>query len=330
MWANPHESRAVLRLDRRRAALVAGSCLLVTAGITWLTVQWLHALEPVLAPERAPLWLALARQPTIVATVAAALFCLLAALVVALLPPLWLFGVGRLETKAVASLVQQVQNLIQTGQQETEPAEAGASAAVPPTADAQTPPAEATAGQPQASESGAPTSPQTTGQPAAQPTGQTTQPPAAGTPPQGQTAQPQTGPQAPAAAQPQQPPAQPGQTPPPAEGQPQGQQAQQPDQAQASTQSAPGSPPPVPQPGQIPTVEAMITEDQAEDALADMGDVSDILSAFEEDAEVDPYLEALSTSLEDVEIRELTRLTRRIRAALQEERARRQGRRVVA
>ncbi|OUC07690.1 hypothetical protein RY27_13390, partial [Litorilinea aerophila] len=88
--------------------------------------------------------------------------------------------------------------------------------------------------------------------------------------------------------------------------------------------------PPVPQPGQIPTVEAMSAGDQAEDAMADMGDVSDILSAFEEDAEVDPYLEALSTSLEDVEIRELTRLTRRIRAALQEERARRQGRRVVA
>jgi dihydropteroate synthase len=74
----------------------------------------------------------------------------------------------------------------------------------------------------------------------------------------------------------------------------------------------------------------MITEDQAEDALADMGDVSDILSAFEEDAEVDPYLEALSASLEDVEIRELARMTRRIRAALQEKRARRQGRRVVA
>ncbi len=332
MWANPHESGAVLRLDRARAALVVGSCLLVTAGITWLALQWLHALEPALTSERAPLWLALARQPTIVAALAAAIFCLLTALAVALLPPLWLFGVGRLETRAVANLVQHVQSLIQTGQGATDPAKAPATAAsVPPTADAQTTaaPAGAQVGQTQPPAPDTPAPPQAAGQPAAPPPGQATQSPPAGTPAQGQAAE--AGPQAPTPPQPtQQPPAQPGQTPPPAGGQPQGEPAQQPDQAQAPAQSAPGTPPPSSQPGQVPTVEAMITEEQAEDALADMGDVSDILSAFEEDAEVDPYLEALSASLEDVEIRELARLMRRIRAALQEERPRRQGRRVVA
>jgi hypothetical protein len=73
----------------------------------------------------------------------------------------------------------------------------------------------------------------------------------------------------------------------------------------------------LPPPG--PTTDVLNFEEEEEDPLADLADIGDILSsAFDDDNAIDPEREAISRSLEDVDIHVLLKDARHVLATFQQ------------
>ena len=90
---------------------------------------------------------------------------------------------------------------------------------------------------------------------------------------------------------------------------------------------APAQPPPNPTQPPLavaippqPSLQDMLGDTQESNPLADIADIKDILtSAFDEDEGLDPDRAALGRSLDEVDIKELVRLTHQITDTLKQE-----------
>lgn len=314
---------APLRINRRGVAEIVIFCLTTTAlllSLWWqFQEQWFGFYLGMAGPaERLPVLALVLKDMTITLSAAVAVFILILILVLLAVPPGWWI---RIEQPAQPGVIAKPDTpLLWLGHQIEQMRAPVATPAQPngqPAPGAQTHPQQAQFN----TGTGQPVDP---ANPAAQPPNNQAQPgqPQPGQPQAGQNPQPGQNPQAnpnPGEAGPNQPnpgapnpDAQPGQ---PQQSAPATDATNEPGQKvveQKPEEGAQGAGA-LGQPSQSLQDALMIEEEEEDDPLADLSDMSSLISsAFAEVDEVDPDLLALSNMLEPVDIRDLTRLSQQV------------------